>query len=134
MLVVDNNLLSDYLRGRGSAREFLEPFERQVWAVPSIVLYEALNGGIRGYIDGSPDEIHRVITESFEVLDVTGETAVVVADIQQTLYEQGRPLDHPDALIVATTYQHDATFATAEKSIWNDAVSEFVEIAEYDPN
>jgi predicted nucleic acid-binding protein len=134
MLVVDNNVLSDYLRGREAAREFLEPFERQVWAVPSIVLYKALHGGILGYIDGSQDEIHRVIAESFEVLDVTGETAVVAADIQQTLYEQGRPLDHPDALIVATAYQHDGTFATAEKPIWNDAVSELVEIAEYDPD
>lgn len=38
MLVLDNNLLSDYLDGKDTARQFRQQHEQEVWAVPSVVL------------------------------------------------------------------------------------------------
>lgn len=46
MLVLDNNLLSDYLNGVPAARRFLEGYEQDPWAVPSIVLFEAFMGSL----------------------------------------------------------------------------------------
>jgi tRNA(fMet)-specific endonuclease VapC len=58
MLVLDTNLLSDYLNGSDEARTFLEQREHVEWAVSSIVLYEALMGAVYGYIDASPRAVH----------------------------------------------------------------------------
>lgn len=106
MLVLDNDLLSDYLDGTDSARQFLSQYEEDVWAVPSIVLYEAYMGSIHGYIDGSPETIRHAITTSMDVLDVTEQTADTAASLQDELLSRGVPADHPDALIAASAREH----------------------------
>lgn len=133
MLALDNNLLSDYLAGEDAAREFLLQYEREAWAVPSIVLYEAYMGCIHGYIDGSPETVEQAVTSSMEVLDVTEQTASEAATLQVELQNRGVPADHPDALIAASAREHGATFATAEKHFWNDDVQSVLSVAEYDP-
>jgi len=133
MLVLDNNLLSDYLDGEPGAREFLKGYEQEAWAVSSIVLYEAYMGTIHGYIDGSPDEIREAITASMDVLDVTAATASEAASLQRELQDLGVPADHPDALIAASCREHGAVFATAEKHFWRDDVQSVLSVAEYDP-
>ncbi|WP_255171591.1 hypothetical protein [Natrononativus amylolyticus] len=55
LLVLDNNLLSDYLNGTDDARAFLEEHEQERWGVPSIVLFESLMGSLYGHIDASSD-------------------------------------------------------------------------------
>lgn len=132
MLVVDNNLLSDYLDGTDEAREFLVQYEDEAWAVSSIVLYEALMGSVHGYVGGSPDEIRRAIIASMEVLDVTERTAAEAAALQEELLDYGVPADHPDALIAASAREHGATFATAEKHFHQDEVREVLEVAAYE--
>jgi len=102
MLVFDNNLLSDYLDGTDSARQFLKQYEQVAWAVPSIVLYEAYMGSVHGYIGASPSLIRQAVTASMEVLDVTAETADTAADLQDELLNRGVPAAHPDALIAAS--------------------------------
>lgn len=133
MLVLDNNLLSDYLDGTDDARLFLEQYESDVWAVPAIVLYEAYMGSIHGYIDGSPETIRQAITASMDVLDVTERTATEAVALQEALLERGVPADHPDALIAASAREHGATFATAEKHFWTDEVRSVLSVAAYDP-
>ena len=133
MLVLDNNLLSDYLAGENTARRFLSQYEREEWAVPSIVLYEAYLGSIHGYIDGSPEAIEQAVTASMEVLDVTKETASEAATLQRELQNRGVPADHPDTLIAASAREHGAAFATAEKHFWDDDVQSILSVAEYDP-
>lgn len=115
MLVLDNNLLSDYLDGKDTAQQFLEQHEHDVWAVPAIVLYEAYMGCVHGYIDDSPDTIRQAVTTSMDVLAVTERTATEAASLQEELLRRGVPADHPDALIAASAREHGATFATAEK-------------------
>jgi tRNA(fMet)-specific endonuclease VapC len=133
MLVFDNNLLSDYLDGTDSARQFLQQYEQEAWAVPSIVLYEAYMGSVHGYIDGSPSVIRQAVTASMDVLDVTAETADEAADLQDELLGRGVPADHPDALIAASAREHGGMFATAEKHFWKDEVQSVLSVAEYDP-
>lgn len=133
MLVLDNNVLSDYLEGRDGARDFLRQYERDVWGVPSIVLYEAYMGSLYGYIGGSRTVIQQAITASMEVLDVTEATAEEAAILQEELQMVGVQLDHPDGLIAATAREHDGTFATAEKLFWREEVQEVLDVAEYDP-
>ena len=133
MLVLDNNLLSDYLDGTGTARRFLTEYEREEWAISAIVLYEAYMGCVHGYIDAAPEQIGEAITSSMSVLDVTERTAREAKTLQQSLLDQGKPVDHPDALIAASAREHGGTFATAEKQFWRDPVREHVPVAKYDP-
>jgi len=134
VLVLDNNLLSDYLDGTDSARQFLERHDDEAWAVPSIVLYEAYMGCVHGYIDGDPSTIRQAVTASMDVLDVTGRTADEAATLQRLLLDRGVPADHPDALIAAAAREHGGVFATAEKHFWNDDVRDIVPVEEYHPS
>lgn len=133
MLVLDNNLLSDYLDGTESARDFLDGYEADSWAVPSIVLYEAYMGCVHGYVDGDPETIREAVAASMSVLDVTERTATEAAALQEDLLERGVPADHPDALVAACAREHGAAFATAEKHFWADDVQEVLQVAAYDP-
>ena len=133
MLVLDNNLLGDFLDGRGEARQFLEGHEQDVWAISAIVLYEAYMGCVHGYIDGSPATVREAVTASMDVLDVTAKTAGEAAALQEELLDRGVPADHPDVLIAANAREHGATFATAEKHFWKDEVQSVLPVAAYDP-
>lgn len=133
MLVFDNNLLSDYLDGTDTARQFLHQYEQTAWAVPSIVLYEAYMGCVHGYIEKSPQELRQAVLTSMDVLDVTEQTANEAVSVQEELMSRGVPADHPDALIAASAREHGGTFATAEKHFWKDEIQSVLSVAEYDP-
>jgi len=133
MLVFDNNLLSDYLDGTDTARRFLKQYEREVWGVPTIVLYEAYMGSLHGYIDGDPAVIRNAVTSSMEILPVTQRTAGEAVALQEALLSRGVPADHPDALIAASAREHGGTFATAEKHFWTDDVQSVLDVAVYNP-
>lgn len=133
MIVLDNNLLSDYLDGRDSAQRFLKRHEQEAWAVSAIVLYEAQMGCVHGYLDAEPGTIRQAITTAMEVLEVSERTAEKATVLQERLLEHGVPADHPDALIAAAAREHGGTFATAEKHFWKDDVREVLSVAKYDP-
>lgn len=134
MLVLDNNLLSDYLDGTDTARQFLTQYENEAWAVPSIVLYEAYLGAVHGDIDGSPARIRQAVTTSMDVLAVTDATADEAAALQEELMSRGVPADHPNALIAASAREHGGVFVTAEKHFWRDEVQSVLAVAEYGPS
>lgn len=133
MLCLDNNLLSDYLEGWSTARRFLEEYEAEPWVVSNVVVYEAFMGTIHGHIGGDVATIRQAITSSMDVLDVTEQTAVEAADLQEQLLDRGVPADHPDTLIAANAREHGAKFATAEKHFWKTEVQDVLDVAEYDP-
>ncbi|MFD1562810.1 PIN domain-containing protein [Haloarchaeobius amylolyticus] len=133
LLVLDNNLLSDYLNGEDDAREFLEEYEQDRWGVSSIVLFESLMGSLYGYIDASPGEITRAVNVSMEILETTEETAMEAHGLQEELQDRGAPVDQLDALIAASAQEHVGRFATAEKQFWTDDVQEVIPVAKYDP-
>ncbi|QGA81080.1 PIN domain-containing protein [Halomicrobium sp. LC1Hm] len=133
MLVLDNNLLSDYLDGKQAARSFLQEFEAEPWAVSGIGLYEAYMGSVHGYIDGDVATIRDAVTASMDVLPVTNQTAMEAADLQEQLLDRGVPADHPDTLIAASAREHGGRFATAENHFWKDSVRDVIDVVEYDP-
>lgn len=132
MLVLDNNLLSDYLAGRAETKAWLKQYDDEVWAISSIVMYEAYMGSLYGYIDASRATVREAIMTSMEVLEVTERTAREAATLQEELHERGVPADHPDALIAAATREHGGTFATAERHFWTDEVQAVLDVAAYD--
>lgn len=134
MLVLDNNVLSDYLTGTEAAEAFLRRHEDESWAISSIVLYEAMMGATHGFIGADPETIRRGITNSMDVLDVTDRTASEANAIQAELQRSGVLLDHPDALIAASAREHGGAFATAEKTFWDDDVRSVLDIVRYDPS
>ena len=133
VLVLDNNVLSDYLNGTDAAREFLTAHEDDEWAVSSVVLYEALMGATYGYIDAESATVRQAVTGSMRVLDVTERTAVEARRLQDDLLDEGSPVDQLDALIAASAIEHGGTFATAEKTFESDAVRSVLDISVYDP-
>lgn len=131
MLVLDTNLLSDYLTGTDAARAFLERHEDEPWSVPSLVLYESLMGAVYGHVSASPETVRAAVEGSMTVLDVTETTAVEAADLQRKLQSRGLQAESPDALIAAIALEHDGTFATNERFFWKDDVQELLSVAEY---
>ncbi|RQG94814.1 PIN domain-containing protein [Natrarchaeobius chitinivorans] len=134
LIVLDNNLLSDYLNGTDDAREFLEEYDRYRWGVPSIVLFEALMGSLYGHIDAAPDEINHAVATSMDVLTTTQRTATEAHDLQSELHDRGAPVDQLDALIAASALEHGGRFATAEKQFWTKDVQEVLPVEEYNPH
>lgn len=133
VLVLDNNVLSDYLNGADAAKVFLTAHEDDEWAVSSIVLYEALMGTTYGYIDAEPATVRQAVTGSMRVLDATERTAVEARQLQDDLLDDGSPVDQLDALIAASAIEHGGTFATAEKAFKSDAVRSVLDVAVYEP-
>jgi len=133
LLVLDNNLLSDYLNGTDNSRAFLTEFERDRWGAPSIVLFESLMGSHYVHIDATPDQIIQGVSSSMEILETRTETAIEAHDLQATLHDRGTPVDQLDALIAASALEHGGRFATAEKQFWTDEVQDVLPVEAYDP-
>lgn len=131
MLCFDNSLLADYLDGRDSAREFLATYENEVWAVPSVALFEAYMGAIYGRPRGSIEDVHDA-TREFEVLPVTDEVAQSAAKLQRDLKDEGFELGFVDALLVATADDAGAAFATNDETIRAEPVTRRVDVLAYE--
>lgn len=131
-LCLDTNLLGDYLDGADAARAFLEEYEAQPWAVPSLVLFEAYMGAIYGRPRGSIEDV-RAATREFEVFDIGDDTAFRAARLQSALKESGVELEFIAAILVAAADEHGATFATNDAALLDPAVRERVRVVEYAP-
>jgi predicted nucleic acid-binding protein len=131
MLCFDNNLLADYLDGEPPARKFLEQYDDDVWAVPSLALFEAYMGAIHGLPRGSIDDVYAA-TRGFEVLPLTDETARSAARLQSDLKDDGLELDNTDAIMAAAAHDAGAAFATNEKTFRKDPVRDRIDVAVYE--
>lgn len=131
MLCFDNTLLADYLDGERSAKDFLEAYEDEVWAIPSVALFECYMGAIYGRPRGSIQDV-RDATHEFEVLPVTDNVAHEAALLQRDLKDEGVELGFVDALLAATSVEHGARFATNDGTIRSDPVARRVDVIEYE--
>ncbi len=130
MLCFDNSLLGDYLDGDKRAETFLEGYEMETWAVPSLALFEAYMGALVGRPRGTIENVYDA-TREFTVLPITDETALMAARLQRTLKSEGVTLSHIDALLAGTAKDHGATFATNDETFWKTPVTNRLDIAEY---
>lgn len=132
MLVLDNNLLSDYLNGTADADAFLTRHEQEEWAVSAIVLYEALIGAVYGHIEAAPETVRAGVESSMAVLPTTAQTAVEGQMLQRELLDRGAPVGQLDALVAASAREHGGRFATAEKQFWADEVRSVLDVEPYE--
>ncbi|AZH23854.1 PIN domain-containing protein [Haloplanus aerogenes] len=130
MLCFDTNLLGDYLDGIAAAKVFLEGYETEPWAVPSLVLFEAYMGAIYGRPRGTIEDVYAA-TREFEVLDIGDDTVLRAARLQKDLESSGIELESVDALLVASADEHGATFATNDGTLLEPAVGERIDVIEY---
>jgi tRNA(fMet)-specific endonuclease VapC len=130
MLCVDTNLLGDYLDGVDDAKAFLEGYETEPWAVPSLVLFEAYMGALYGRPRGTIADVYAA-TREFEVLDIGDETVLRAARLQRDLKTSGVELESIDALLVASADERGATFATNDGTLLEPAVRERLDVVEY---
>lgn len=131
MLCFDTNLLADYLDGVDAAATFLEAHDDELWAVPSLALFEAYMGALYGRPRGNIDDVFEA-TRGLEVLDVTDETVLRAARLQRDLKDDGLELGFVDAILVATADEAGAAFATNDGTVRHDAVKEKVDIVDYE--
>lgn len=131
MLLLDTNVLSDYLAGYEPARELLIEYEDDEWIVSSLVLYETYMGVLYGYVPGTPDEVLSIVDSTMEIVDVTEQTANESARLQRELLEIGVPADQPDGLIAASAREHGAALVTADETFWNDEVDAVFDVVRY---
>ena len=131
MLCFDTSLLADYLDGLDVAADFLTEHEDELWAVPSLALFEAYVGALYGRPRGSVDEVYDA-TRGFEVLPITDETALRAARLQADLKTDGVELGFVDAVLVSAADEAGAKFATNDGTLRREAVSERVAILEYE--
>lgn len=102
--------------------------------MPAIVLYEATKGAVYGYLEAPPETVNHAVSASMRVLHATERTAIEARDLQRMLMELGTPLEQIDALIPASAREHAATFATADRRVWDDAIESELPVARYDPS
>lgn len=131
MLCFDTNLLGDYLDGLAPARNFLEPYEHEAWAIPSLALFEAYMGAVYGRPRGSIEDVHRA-TREFEILPVTDDVARAAALLQRELKADGIELGAIDVLLVAAAETAGAKFATNDGTIRSQPVKERVAVVDYE--
>lgn len=130
MLCFDTTLLADYLDGHASAQAFLERYEPDVWATPSLAQFEAYMGALIGRPRGSLEDVHDA-TSGLEILPVTDETALTSARLQRRLRDDGVQLSAVDAVLAGVANEHGAVFGTSDEAFWADPVKRHVDVAEY---
>lgn len=131
MLCFDNNLLADYLDGADAAQQFLIDYEADVWAVPSLALFECYMGAIYGRPRGTIEDVYDA-TREFEILPVTEEVAHDAAVLQRDLKADGIELGFVDALLAATASSSGARFATNDETLRSEPVTDRVDVVPYE--
>jgi predicted nucleic acid-binding protein len=132
VIVLDSNIVSDYLVGRSAAESFLREHESERCAVSTIVVYEVMMGAVHGHLGGEPDSIRDGLTMSFDILPVDDEVAQAAVELQSELLDVGALAEAQDALIAATARYHGGQFATNEQTFWKPAVQSVLDVVEYD--
>ena len=105
-LVLDTDVLIDFLRGRMEAVEYLEGVSDEL--LTSAVTVAELFAGVR---EGEERRIVEELLEEFRVIPVTREVAEA-GGLHQRDYRKTHDLQLADALIAATVEREQATLVT----------------------
>ncbi len=132
MIVLDTNVVSDYLVGCPAAESFLREHDSERCAVSTVVAYEVMMGAVHGHLDGEPDSIRDGLTVAFDILPVDEQVTRAAVELQSELLDAGALAETQDALIAATARHHGGQFATNERTFWKPAVQSVLDVVEYD--
>ncbi|WP_132058484.1 PIN domain-containing protein [Halorussus amylolyticus] len=130
MKCFDNTFVVDYLDGRPETIEYLERCSTDSLYLPSIVLYEALQGQVRST---GPTEFEQTIGHLTwaDIAPFRKTTARETGKLQEELANRGRELRSADAMIAGTARELDATLVTADTDFANEDVRTVLDVAEY---
>jgi len=130
MRCFDSTFVVDYLAGEQRTVDYLEAHADEAFSLPAVVLYEALEGGVKS---AGPPEF-RATRAHLSWADVApfGETTAIEAGrLQADLAERGRELNSADAMIGGTARELGATLVTADGDLTNDDVRAILDVDEY---
>jgi predicted nucleic acid-binding protein len=108
-LLIDSDVLIDYLRGHPAAISYLENLtERQIVSVMTVA---ELYTGIR---EGNECQALEELLKTFEIIPVTEKTAIIGGLFRRT-FLKSHGVGIADAVIAATAEVESATLATLNK-------------------
>ena len=103
-MILDTNALSAFVDGDVDVGKLLRTQARA--AIPVVVLGEFLYGIAESRHRSAYEAWLTSHLQHFDLLDVTGETAVTYAALRVALKRSGRPIPANDAWIAALALQH----------------------------
>jgi tRNA(fMet)-specific endonuclease VapC len=107
MLLVDTNILIDYLRQKPEAVAFVDQYGKAALALSPIVVMEIF----QGVLDKADLQRTRKALNGFVVLDMDSSIVRLAMELQQQ-YILSHQLGIPDALIAATALIYDLDLRT----------------------
>jgi predicted nucleic acid-binding protein len=105
-ILIDTDVLINFLRGRESAREFLTSSLGEADLCCSAVTVAEIHAGMKEHERERTEEL----LDSLTVLEVTREIAEKAGTYKRTIKSQGLALD--DCLVAATAFVKHAVLAT----------------------
>jgi predicted nucleic acid-binding protein len=130
MKCFDNTFVVDYLNGRQAAIEYLENHSTESFYVPSIVLYEALEGQVKSVGPANFRKTMSYLTWA-DIAPFEKTTAREAGKLQDDLASRGRELRSADAMIGGTARELDATLVTADDDFTNGDAKAVLDVDEY---
>ena len=105
-LLIDTDVLIEYLRGYDKAAEYLEGLTSDLYL--SVISVAELFAGVRG---DEEEEALKQLLQTFTVLTIT-ENVARLGGLYRRDYRTSHGTGLADALIAATAQEHDAGLAT----------------------
>lgn len=130
MKCFDNTFVVDYLDGKQETIEYLEDCSTESLYIPSIVLYEALEGQVKSAGPANFQQTTSYLTWA-EVATFEKTTAREAGNLQEDLSARGRELRSADAMIGGTARELGATLVTADGDFTNDDTKAILDVEEY---
>lgn len=130
MKCFDNTFVVDYLDGRPETIAYLERHSAESFYVPSIVLYEALEGQVKSAGPANFQQTASYLTWA-DIAPFERTTARAAGALQENLASRGRELRSADAMIGGTARELDATLVTADDDFTNEDAKAVLDVDEY---
>lgn len=114
--LVDTDWLIDYLKGRETARELLDPLVHLGLAISLITYGEIFEGILYGRDPARYEQVFRAFLQTASILPLTERSMERFARIRGELRARGQLIGDADILIAATALDHDLILVTQNRN------------------
>lgn len=126
----DSSFVVDYLHGEPDTLKYLRRHDEEELYIPSVVLFEGLQGVVRSDDDRGADGFLAALGWADDA-GFTGSTVVEAGRLQEKLSDAGKPLSPLDAMVAATAKEIDATLVTRDSDLLREEVRKVVAVDGY---